>query len=118
MPEKASLDSIDERDVDGFDPGLKPVGYLLQPDGLRPSVWEYAAGESNREHRHETQEELYTPLSGRVRLEAGGETVELEPGDFVVVPPDEWRQVTALEETTLLAVGAPNEAHDAVFPDE
>lgn len=118
MPEKVSLDEIDVREVDGFDPKLKPVGYVLQPDYLRPSVWEYEAGESNRQHKHEAQEELYTPLEGRIRVKFVEETVELESGDFVVVPSDEWRQITAIEDATLLAIGAPNESHDAIFPDD
>lgn len=118
VPEKVSLNEIDEREVDGFDPTLKPIGYFLQPDNLRPSVWEYEEGKSNQKHKHEAQEELYTPLEGRIRVEFNDETVELDSGDFVVVPSDEWRQITAVEDTTLLAIGAPNEAHDAIFPDD
>lgn len=118
VPEKVSLDSVDERDINGFEPRLKPVGYHLQPDSLRPSVWEYESGESNRRHKHETQEELYTVLDGRVRIEFDDDGVELEPGNFVVVSPDEWRQITALEDATLLAIGAPNVSHDAIFPGE
>lgn len=118
VPEKVSLDEIDEREIDGFEPVLKPVGYVLQPEHLRPSVWEYEAGESNQKHKHETQEELYTPLHGKIRVEFEDETIGLEPGEFVSVPADTWRRLTATEDTTLLAIGAPNEAHDAVFENE
>lgn len=118
VPEKASVGDLESRDVDGFEPQLKAIGYHLKPDNLRPSVWEYAAGESSKQHRHETQEELYTPLSGKIRVEYEDEFVDLEPSDFLVVPPSKWRRVTALEDSTLLAIGAPNEAHDAVFPDD
>lgn len=115
MPDKISLSEIEEQELDGFDPLLKPIGYHLQPEHLRPSIWEYDTGESNREHRHDTQEELYTVLSGKVEITIDGKTIEMQPGDFVAVSPTEWRQVTAIEDSRLLAIGAPNESHDAVF---
>ena len=118
MPERISLNDVEPREVDGFEPQIKAIGYQLKPDNLRPSVWEYSAGESNKKHKHETQEELYTLLSGKMRIECQEESIELEPNDFLVVPPTEWRRLTALKDSTLLAIGAPNEAHDAVFQEE
>lgn len=118
MPEKITLEEIDEQELDGFEPTLKPIGYHLKPDSMRPSVWHYEEGESNREHRHKAQEELYTVLDGLVRVSFEEGDIELKPGDFTVVPSDKWRQITAEEDSTLFAVGAPNESHDAEFADE
>ncbi|NHN49017.1 cupin domain-containing protein [Halostella sp. JP-L12] len=114
MYEKTSLDDLDEHDVDGVEPGLKAVGYELRPEKMRPSVWTYTEGESNNRHRQEEQEELYYAIDGRFEIAVEDETVTMEAGDFVVVDPEAWRQITATEDGTLLAVGAPNVEDDAV----
>jgi uncharacterized cupin superfamily protein len=56
---------------------------------------------------HDAQEEVYTVLSGRVTLQAGGEEHELEPGVWARVGPDEKRKlITGDEPARVLAVGA------------
>jgi quercetin dioxygenase-like cupin family protein len=114
MYSRASLDELDDRDIDGVEPSLKAVGYELKPDEMRPSVWTFAEGESNNRHRQEQQEELYVVLDGRFEVDVDDETFEVGEGEFVVVDPEAWRQLTALEESTLLVVGAPNVEDDAV----
>lgn len=114
MPERTNLDELDERDLEDVEPTLLAVGYELRPSHMRPSVWQFEAGQSNAWHRHETQEELYVLLEGAAELELEEETWSLTEGDFVVLEPETWRQFTATTDCTLLAVGAPSEAHDAV----
>lgn len=118
MYSKASPDDLETRSVEDVEPGLKAVGYELRPEKMRPSVWVFEEGESNRRHRQREQEELYVVLDGRFEVVVEEETFEIREGDFVVVPPESWRQLTALEESTLLVVGAPNVKDDAVLPGE
>jgi uncharacterized cupin superfamily protein len=63
---------------------------------------------------HDDQEEVYTPLSGRVTLRVGGEDHELEPGVFARVGATEKRKlITGDEPARVLAMGAtPGRAYD------
>ena len=118
MYDKTSLDDLESRDVEDIEPTLKAVGYRLRPDEMRPSVWEFEAGETNNRHRHDEQEELYYVTDGEfvmtVEREGERETFDLEPGDFVVVPPETWRQLEALTAGTVFVVGAPNVKDDGI----
>ncbi|WP_135534102.1 MULTISPECIES: cupin domain-containing protein [Halostella] len=114
MYSRTTVDELDERDIEGIEPGLKAVGYELRPEEMRPSVWSFDEGESNNRHRHDAQEELYFVVDGRFEMDVGDETFEVGAGEFVVVDPDAWRQLTALTESTLFVVGAPNVEGDAV----
>jgi hypothetical protein len=56
---------------------------------------------------HDDQEEVYTPLFGRVTLRVGGEEYELEPGVFARVGAAEKRKlITGDEPARVLAMGA------------
>ncbi|MFC4549880.1 MULTISPECIES: cupin domain-containing protein [Halorussus] len=119
MYEKTSLSDLETREVEDVEPRLKAVGYELRPEKMRPSVWEFEAGESNNRHRQREQEELYYVVDGEfsmtVESEAGDrDTFDLDAGDVVVVPPESWRQLEAKEAGTVLVVGAPNAKDDAV----
>jgi uncharacterized cupin superfamily protein len=63
---------------------------------------------------HDEQEEVYTPLSGRVTLRVGGEEYELEPGMFARVGASEKRKlITGHEPARILAMGAtPGKVYD------
>jgi len=63
---------------------------------------------------HDDQEEVYTPLSGRVTLRVGGEDHELEPGTFARVGASEKRKlITGEEPARVLAMGAtPGKVYD------
>jgi quercetin dioxygenase-like cupin family protein len=124
MPARVSLDDLDAVPVDrpDTDASVLPVGYELRPSKMRPAVWTLPAGESTPYHRQREQEELYLALSGRfeVRLDDGDgdeETFEFGPRDVLVVEPDVARQVTALEDSELFVVGAPNVKDDGVVLD-
>lgn len=113
-----SIDEVEPQSIEGIDPRLRAIGYDLRPDEMRPSVWEYNAGESNNRHRQGEQEELYVVLSGAFVMEVEGERLDLEDGDVIVVPPDSWRQLTAREESRILVVGAPNVKDDGIVYEE
>ena len=56
---------------------------------------------------HDGQEEVYTPLSGKLTLRVGGEDHELEPGMFARVGATEKRKlITGDEPVRVLAMGA------------
>lgn len=114
MYKRANLEELERRDVDDVEPRLLAVGYELRPEKMRPSAWAFAAGESNNRHRQREQEELYLVLDGRFAVEVDGEEFEVGAGEVVIVPPDSWRQFTALEDGTLFVVGAPNTKDDAI----
>jgi quercetin dioxygenase-like cupin family protein len=83
--------------------GLGVTGFGIQVIELPPDFRMYPA----HDHTHDEQEEVYTVLSGRATLEAGGETHVLEPGDFARVGPGERRKfTTGAEGVRLLCVGA------------
>jgi uncharacterized cupin superfamily protein len=56
---------------------------------------------------HDDQEEVYTPLFGKVTLRVAGEDYELEPGMFARVGAIEKRKlITGDEPARILAMGA------------
>lgn len=57
----------------------------LEKRGYRVSRYEYAPGTSFPEHAHDV-DKIDAVLSGRFRLEMGGEAVVLEAGDCLAVP--------------------------------
>lgn len=113
----ANTDEIELQSIEGIDPQFRSIGEELGTKEMRPSVWEYPEGASNKRHRQEEQEEFYFVLSGRFALEVGDETLELEAGDTAVVGPNEWRTLTAREDLRLLAVGAPSMGDNSLIDD-
>ena len=120
MYSHTTLSEVDEHDVGETAPTLRSVGYHLQPAEMRPAIWEYDAGESNRYHRQREQEELYVVLEGAfdVTIERDDErdVVALEKHDCLVVPPTSWRQLEATADgSSVLVVGAPNVKDDGIL---
>ncbi|MDY6780827.1 MAG: cupin domain-containing protein [Halobacteria archaeon] len=118
MYTKVNLEDVDEYDPDDVGANVKPVGYELQPEKMRPSVWLFDEGDENRRHRQTDQEELYYVVKGNATMEVDGDEVEMDEGDFVVVSPEHWRQITAHERTRILVVGAPNVKDDHVTEED
>lgn len=118
MYSRINLSDLDPMEVADIDPSLKAVGYELRPEKMRPSVWVFEPGESNNRHRQHEQEELYLVLSGRLEMEVEGDRFEVGRGDVVSIPPESWRQLTALEESEVFVVGAPNVKDDEILEDE
>lgn len=125
---RVSLADVQPRELDDVEPTLLSVGYELRPSEMRPNVWRFEPGESTTHHHHREQEELYVVLEGSFEATVGddadeggestaGDAFELAAGDYLVVEPGTWRQLTATAESLLLAVGAPPVADDAVTSD-
>jgi hypothetical protein len=89
--------------------GLGVTSFGLAVIDLPPNFHHYP--EHNQ--THDDQEEVYTPLSGRVTLRVGGEDHELEPGVFARVGAAEKRKlITGDEPARVLAMsGMPGRAY-------
>jgi quercetin dioxygenase-like cupin family protein len=72
----------------------------------RLSLWrvEMPAGRSGPIHRFDS-EQLWTVLSGRISVGSNGAAKDVGPGDTVVIPADVERQVTAVEDATMIVCG-------------
>jgi uncharacterized cupin superfamily protein len=82
--------------------GLGVSSFGISVMELPPGFEDYP--EHDQEHDH--QEEVYTVLSGRATLIAGGEEHELEPGVWARVGASEKRKiVTGSDPARVLAVG-------------
>ena len=53
-------------------------------------------------HRHESEDELFLVWRGRMRLEFRDRTVELDPGEFVIVPHGVEHRTAADEEAQVV----------------
>lgn len=82
--------------------GLGVTSFGIAVMAFPPDFGDYP----EHDQEHDRQEEVYTVLSGRATLVAGGEEHELEPGLWVRVGPSEKRKiVTGSEPAQVLAVG-------------
>lgn len=89
---------------------VQPLADLAGAQKLRANVWTLAPGDwSWGRHAHREQEEMYLVLDGRLRIEAGGDTVELGPREAVFVPAGVPHQLWngGESEVTYLAAAAP-----------
>jgi uncharacterized cupin superfamily protein len=95
---------------------VQPIADLAGAQNLRANVWTLASGDwSWGRHVHREQEELYLVLEGRLRVEAGGETLEIGAREALVVPPGVAHQLwnAGADDVTYLAVAAPPAAADS-----
>ena len=95
-------------DVKDFEGRRTPVAQALEALALRANQFDSPPGYEGFEHDELTsgQEELFVPLGGKGHLRIDGETVELEPGRYVLVQPSSRRQVVAgAEGLSYLVVG-------------
>jgi quercetin dioxygenase-like cupin family protein len=90
--------------------GLGVTSFGLSVMEFPPNFEHYPA----HDQTHDGQEEVYTPLSGRITLQVGGEEHLLEPGVFARVGAAEKRKlVTGEEPARVLAMGAtPGKAYE------
>jgi uncharacterized cupin superfamily protein len=92
-----------------FGGGFRRVRAGLGVSSFGLAVMELPPDFSNypeHDQEHDRQEEVYTALSGRATLIAGGEEHELAPGVWVRVGPAEKRKiVTGSEPARVLAIG-------------
>lgn len=124
MHSKINLDEGEHRTKPGAEPTVKAMGYELRARGhprpreLRFNYFSYDEGQAVPRHKQREQEELFFVRSGRARMEVDGEEFAIEAGDFIVIDPGPWRQITAVKPCEILAVGAPNVPDDAIFEEE
>ena len=53
-------------------------------------------------HHHELEDELFLVIEGRLRMEFRGHSVEVEPGEFIIVPRGVEHRPVADEEVHIL----------------
>jgi hypothetical protein len=83
--------------------GLGVSSFGLAVIDLPPNFQHYP----EHDQTHDDQEEVYTPLFGKVTLRVAGEDYELEPGMFARVGAIEKRKlITGDEPARILAMGA------------
>ena len=83
--------------------GLGVQSFGLQVEDFPPNADQYP----EHDHTQDLQEEVFTVLSGKAFLRAGGQEYELEPGVFARIGPGEKRKIVTREEgARILAIGA------------
>jgi len=96
-------------DVKEYEGRRKPVAQALEALAIRANQFDSPPGHQGFEHTElkSGQEELFVPLSGAGSMLIDGETVDLEPGRYVLVQPSATRRVDAGPEgLSYLVVGA------------
>ena len=73
------------------------------------------AGAATDRHYHKQSEEIYYLLEGRGTMELDGETLDVGPGDAILIPPGAWHQITASEPLRFLCCCAPPYAHEDTY---
>jgi quercetin dioxygenase-like cupin family protein len=89
-----SYSVIDVRDFEGR---RTPVAQALDALAIKANQFDSQPDQVGHEHDElkSGQEELFVPLRGTGYLQIDGETVELEPGRYVLVQPSARRRVDA-----------------------
>ena len=96
-------------DVKDFEGRRTPVAQALEARAIRANQFDSRPGQLGHEHDElkTGQEELFVPLRGTGYLQIDGETVDLEPGRYVLVQPSARRRVDAGPEgLSYLVIGA------------
>jgi uncharacterized cupin superfamily protein len=75
----------------------KPIARAIGAAAVKVNRYDSGPGQAGFAHdeRESGQEELYIPIAGEGVLRVGTEDVPLAPGLFVLVTPEETRQVIA-----------------------
>jgi D-lyxose ketol-isomerase len=74
-------------------------------------------GQTCPRHRHREKHETFFVVKGRVRMEYGGSTVEMKPGDVLPLAPGTPHSFTGLGPALLLEVSKPCLVDDNYFDD-
>jgi len=73
------------------------------------------AGSATDRHYHKLSEEFYFLLEGRGTMEIDGQEREVIPGDAILIKPNAWHQITALEPLRFLCCCAPAYSHEDTY---
>lgn len=84
-------------DSASFEGRRKLIAQELGAGAIRLNRFDNQPGQEGKEHdeRGSGQEEIYIPVEGKGFIRIGEDEIPLEPGRFVLVTPDETRQVVA-----------------------
>jgi mannose-6-phosphate isomerase-like protein (cupin superfamily) len=84
-------------DAAQFEGRHKPIAAELGARAIRLNRFDSQPGQEGFAHDESSsgQEEIYIPVEGAGVIRIGDEEVPLEPGRFVLVTPEETRQVIA-----------------------
>ena len=96
-------------DATSFEGRRKLIAQELGARAIRLNRFDNEPEQEGKEHdeRGSGQEEIYVPVEGSGVMRIGEEEIPLEPGRFVLVTPDETRQVVAGPEgLSYVVVGA------------
>jgi quercetin dioxygenase-like cupin family protein len=96
-------------DAASFEGRRKPIARELEAQAIKLNRFDSEPGQEGFAHdeRETGQEEIYIPLAGGGVIRIGTEEIPLEPGQFVLVTPDETRQVVAGQDgLSYVVVGA------------
>src|SRR5215831_8308939 len=96
-------------DSSSFEGRRKPITAELGARAIKMNRFDSQPGQEGFAHDESTsgQEEIYIPVEGAGVIKVGDEEIPLEPGRFVLVTPDETRQVNAGEQgLSYVVVGA------------
>ena len=96
-------------DVKHFEGRRKPVAQALDALAIKANQFDSQPGQLGHEHDElkSGQEELFVALRGTGHLQIDGETLDLEPGRYVLVQPSARRRVDAGPEgLSYLVIGA------------
>jgi quercetin dioxygenase-like cupin family protein len=96
-------------DAASFEGRRKLIAQELGARAIKLNRFDSQPDQEGKEHdeRSSGQEEIYVPVEGRGVIRIGSEEVPLQPGRFVLVTPEETRQVIAGPEgLSYVVVGA------------
>jgi quercetin dioxygenase-like cupin family protein len=94
---------LDTSDLEGR---RKPIAGGLEARAIKLNQFDSQPNQEGFEHdeAESGQEEIYIPLAGSGVLRVDGDEVPLDPGRYVLVPPEATRQVVAGPEGLSYAV--------------
>lgn len=77
--------------------------------GVNTMLLEHSVKKGFRSTQNETHvnEQITYVLKGRLQVESAGELMVLEPGDLILIPPNQPHTLEALEDTVILDVFSP-----------
>ena len=107
---KVSIDEVELRERKGGGPGSRDISGALETEHMKLRMWKYGPGHEMAYHRHETQEEVYTLISGGPQtIQIGSEDIAVNDGDWVRVPKDTPRRIknTGSNESVWVTIAAP-----------
>lgn len=91
---KVAGEDVEQRERRGGGPGSRDLSGALGAEHMKVRAWRFGPGHEMPLHRHREQEEVYLLVSGGPQtIQAGGETVEVQDGDWLRFAKDTPRRI-------------------------